>query len=219
MARQHVWFITGAGRGMGVDIAQAALAAGHAVVATGRDADRGRRRPSASTTNLLAVALDITDPAAAAGRRRRRRRAVRPHRRARQQRRQLLRRLLRGDQPRAVPRADGDELLRPAQRDPRRSCRSCAGSAPARSSPSPRPPASIGQEFCAAYAASKFALEGWMESLALRRGARSASTPWSSSPASSAPSCSSRAPRRSGRSCRSTTTPSAPRRPSRPGKA
>jgi NAD(P)-dependent dehydrogenase (short-subunit alcohol dehydrogenase family) len=34
---QQTWFITGAGRGMGVDIAQAALAAGHAVVATGRD--------------------------------------------------------------------------------------------------------------------------------------------------------------------------------------
>src|SRR3954470_1800684 len=33
-----VWLITGAGRGMGVDIARAALAAGHAVVATGRDA-------------------------------------------------------------------------------------------------------------------------------------------------------------------------------------
>ena len=32
-----VWFITGAGRGMGVDIAKAALAAGHAVVATGRN--------------------------------------------------------------------------------------------------------------------------------------------------------------------------------------
>jgi NAD(P)-dependent dehydrogenase (short-subunit alcohol dehydrogenase family) len=34
---QQTWFITGAGRGMGVDIAQAALAAADAVVATGRD--------------------------------------------------------------------------------------------------------------------------------------------------------------------------------------
>jgi NAD(P)-dependent dehydrogenase (short-subunit alcohol dehydrogenase family) len=33
MAGKRVWFITGAGRGMGVDIAQAALADGHAVVA------------------------------------------------------------------------------------------------------------------------------------------------------------------------------------------
>ena len=37
MANGKVWFITGAGRGMGVDIAKAALAAGNAVVATGRD--------------------------------------------------------------------------------------------------------------------------------------------------------------------------------------
>ena len=36
MTRKKVWLITGAGRGLGVDIAKAALAAGHAVVATGR---------------------------------------------------------------------------------------------------------------------------------------------------------------------------------------
>jgi NAD(P)-dependent dehydrogenase (short-subunit alcohol dehydrogenase family) len=35
---KKVWLITGAGRGLGVDIAKAALAAGHDVVATGRDA-------------------------------------------------------------------------------------------------------------------------------------------------------------------------------------
>jgi NAD(P)-dependent dehydrogenase (short-subunit alcohol dehydrogenase family) len=35
MTDRKVWFITGAGRGMGVDIAKAALAAGNAVVATG----------------------------------------------------------------------------------------------------------------------------------------------------------------------------------------
>jgi NAD(P)-dependent dehydrogenase (short-subunit alcohol dehydrogenase family) len=39
MADKKVWFITGAGRGMGVDIAQAALSAGHAVVATGRNTE------------------------------------------------------------------------------------------------------------------------------------------------------------------------------------
>jgi NAD(P)-dependent dehydrogenase (short-subunit alcohol dehydrogenase family) len=38
MTEKKVWFITGAGRGLGVDIAKAALSAGHAVVATGRDA-------------------------------------------------------------------------------------------------------------------------------------------------------------------------------------
>ncbi len=37
MTDNKVWFITGASRGMGVDIAKAALAAGHAVVATGRN--------------------------------------------------------------------------------------------------------------------------------------------------------------------------------------
>ena len=42
MTEKNVWFITGAGRGMGIDIAQAALAAGHSVVATGRDAVTGR---------------------------------------------------------------------------------------------------------------------------------------------------------------------------------
>lgn len=40
MNANPVWFITGAGRGMGIDITRAALAAGHRVVATGRDADR-----------------------------------------------------------------------------------------------------------------------------------------------------------------------------------
>ena len=37
---KKVWLVTGAGRGMGVDIAKAALAAGHAVVATGRNTEK-----------------------------------------------------------------------------------------------------------------------------------------------------------------------------------
>jgi NAD(P)-dependent dehydrogenase (short-subunit alcohol dehydrogenase family) len=41
MINKQVWFITGAGRGMGVDIAKAALSAGHAVVATGRNGTWG----------------------------------------------------------------------------------------------------------------------------------------------------------------------------------
>ncbi len=40
MNAKKVWFVTGAGRGMGVDIVKAALAAGHAVVATGRNTER-----------------------------------------------------------------------------------------------------------------------------------------------------------------------------------
>ena len=62
--KKNVWFITGAGRGLGIDIAQAALAAGHFVVATGRNADRVLTAIGADH-NLSAVALDITDPGAA----------------------------------------------------------------------------------------------------------------------------------------------------------
>lgn len=58
--QQKVWFITGAGRGMGIDIARAALAAGHAVVGTARDAHRVTAALG-EQENLLAVSLDITD--------------------------------------------------------------------------------------------------------------------------------------------------------------
>src|SRR6202167_1067061 len=56
-----VWLITGAGRGMGTDIAKAALAAGHAVVATGRDPERVAAAIGAHD-DLLAVKLDVTSP-------------------------------------------------------------------------------------------------------------------------------------------------------------
>jgi NAD(P)-dependent dehydrogenase (short-subunit alcohol dehydrogenase family) len=59
---RKVWFITGAGRGMGADIAQAALAAGHAVVATGRDTDRITAALGHSE-NVLPVKLDVTSRA------------------------------------------------------------------------------------------------------------------------------------------------------------
>jgi NAD(P)-dependent dehydrogenase (short-subunit alcohol dehydrogenase family) len=61
---KKVWFITGAGRGMGTDIARAALAAGHAVVATGRNPEKVAQAVG-ENENLLAVTLDVTDPAAA----------------------------------------------------------------------------------------------------------------------------------------------------------
>ena len=64
MSEKKVWFITGAGRGMGVDIAQAALAAGHAVVATARNAG-SVTAALGEHDDLLAVTLDVTDPAAA----------------------------------------------------------------------------------------------------------------------------------------------------------
>ena len=41
-AMTKTWLITGAGRGMGVEFARAALAAGHNVVATGRNPDTVR---------------------------------------------------------------------------------------------------------------------------------------------------------------------------------
>jgi NAD(P)-dependent dehydrogenase (short-subunit alcohol dehydrogenase family) len=56
-----VWFITGAGRGMGVDIAKAALASGYEVVATGRSTDKVAEALGKSD-NLLIVKLDITKP-------------------------------------------------------------------------------------------------------------------------------------------------------------
>ena len=57
-----VWLITGAGRGMGVDIAKAALAAGHKVVATGRNPDKVAQAVGESA-DLLVVKLDVTNPA------------------------------------------------------------------------------------------------------------------------------------------------------------
>src|SRR4029077_14550223 len=58
-SNKKIWFITGASRGMGVDFAKAALAAGHAVVASGRDRDRVSKALGQSN-DLLAVKLDVT---------------------------------------------------------------------------------------------------------------------------------------------------------------
>ncbi|MBY9074263.1 SDR family oxidoreductase [Nocardioides sp. WL0053] len=65
MSEKKVWFITGAGRGLGVDIAKAALVAGHAVVATARNAE-SVTEALGEHDDLLSVDLDVTDPAAAA---------------------------------------------------------------------------------------------------------------------------------------------------------
>jgi NAD(P)-dependent dehydrogenase (short-subunit alcohol dehydrogenase family) len=62
MVNKKVWFITGAGRGMGVDITRAALAAGNAVVATGRNTDTVAKAIGESD-DLLVVKLDVTSPA------------------------------------------------------------------------------------------------------------------------------------------------------------
>jgi NAD(P)-dependent dehydrogenase (short-subunit alcohol dehydrogenase family) len=64
MSAKKVWLITGAGRGLGVDIAKAALASGHQVVATGRNTDRVAAAVGKSA-DLLVVRLDITNAAEA----------------------------------------------------------------------------------------------------------------------------------------------------------
>jgi NAD(P)-dependent dehydrogenase (short-subunit alcohol dehydrogenase family) len=61
MTDKKVWFVTGAGRGMGVDIVKAALAAGHAVVATGRNPE-AVSRALGEANDLLVTKLDITRP-------------------------------------------------------------------------------------------------------------------------------------------------------------
>ena len=159
----NVWFITGAGRGMGVDIARSALAAGHSVVATGRDAERVRAAIGAHE-DLLTVALDITDQSAADA--------------AAQAAVDRFGRIdvlvnNAGNFYAGYFENISDEQLRaqmetnffgplnvtrsvlPVMRRQRSgqviTVTSAAGL--------------MGQEFCAAYAASKFALEGWMESL------------------------------------------------------
>jgi NAD(P)-dependent dehydrogenase (short-subunit alcohol dehydrogenase family) len=56
---KQVWIVTGAGRGMGVDFAKAALAAGNAVVATGRNTDAVRTAVG-EAEDLLVVKLDVS---------------------------------------------------------------------------------------------------------------------------------------------------------------
>jgi NAD(P)-dependent dehydrogenase (short-subunit alcohol dehydrogenase family) len=61
MTDKNVWFVTGAGRGMGVDIVKAALAAGHVVVATGRDTEAVAKAVG-EADQLLVSKLDVTRP-------------------------------------------------------------------------------------------------------------------------------------------------------------
>jgi len=159
----NVWLITGAGRGLGLDIAKAALAAGHKVVATGRNTDKVATAIGASE-NLLVVKLDVTSAAdakaaAQATLERFGRIDVLVNNAAsfyagyfeeltpEQMDRQLATSLL---GPMNVTRA-----FLPAMRQQRSgrivSISSTAGL--------------MGFEFCTAYSASKFGLDGWMEAL------------------------------------------------------
>jgi NAD(P)-dependent dehydrogenase (short-subunit alcohol dehydrogenase family) len=163
MTDSKVWFITGAARGMGIDFVHAALAAGHSVVATARDAERARTTLG-EHGNLLTVSLDITDPTAAEA--------------AAEAAVDRFGRIdvlvnnagnfyagyfenISPDQMRAQMETNFfgplnvTRAILPIMRRQRSgqviTVTSMAGL--------------IGQEFVAAYAASKFALEGWMESL------------------------------------------------------
>jgi NAD(P)-dependent dehydrogenase (short-subunit alcohol dehydrogenase family) len=62
VSNKKVWFITGASRGMGADFAKAALAAGYAVVASGRDTARVSTSLGQSN-DLMPVKLDVTSRA------------------------------------------------------------------------------------------------------------------------------------------------------------
>jgi NAD(P)-dependent dehydrogenase (short-subunit alcohol dehydrogenase family) len=64
MSGRKVWFITGAGRGMGIDFATVALAAGDAVVATGRN-PAAVAKALGQADDLLIVKLDVTSRAEA----------------------------------------------------------------------------------------------------------------------------------------------------------
>ena len=159
-----VFLITGAGRGLGADIARQALAAGHRVVGTGRRPERVLEALGGEQDNLLAAALDITDPAAAhsavqAAVERFGRIDVLVNNAANfyagyfeeisdaQLRRQIETNLF---GPMNVTRAVLPVMR--AQRDGHIiTVTSLAGV--------------IGQEFCVAYASAKFGLEGFMESL------------------------------------------------------
>ena len=59
---KKVWLITGAGRGMGADFARAALAAGHSVVASGRDRERVSKALGTSS-DCWPSTLDVTSHA------------------------------------------------------------------------------------------------------------------------------------------------------------
>jgi NAD(P)-dependent dehydrogenase (short-subunit alcohol dehydrogenase family) len=163
LADKRVWFITGAGRGMGVDIAQAALATGHAVVATGRNTE-AVDEALGEADDLLVVELDITSLASAEA-------AVQA----------AVDRFGRIDvlvnnagnfyagffeelTPEQIGRSLTTNLVGPmnvtrAVLPVMRKQRS--GSVVTITSTA----GIVGQEFCSAYAASKFGLEGWMESL------------------------------------------------------
>ena len=62
MKESKVWLITGASSGIGLQIAKAALATGNKVVATARDSDKVTKAIDSSADNLLVIKMDVTNP-------------------------------------------------------------------------------------------------------------------------------------------------------------
>ncbi|PSL23342.1 SDR family oxidoreductase [Chitinophaga ginsengisoli] len=62
MKESKVWLITGAGSGIGLEIAKAALAAGNKVVATGRDTSKVTKAIGNTADSVLVVKMDVTNP-------------------------------------------------------------------------------------------------------------------------------------------------------------
>jgi NAD(P)-dependent dehydrogenase (short-subunit alcohol dehydrogenase family) len=165
MNESKVWFITGASSGIGLEISKSALAAGHKVVATGRDPEKVSKSISETSEGLLVVKMDVTNTKEIEA-------AVKSavnkfttvdvlvnnagnfyagffeELSPRQMELQLATSLF---GPMNVTRA-----LLPVMRNKRSghiiTISSTAGL--------------VGYEYCAAYSASKFGLEGWMECLA-----------------------------------------------------
>ena len=61
MKKNKVWLITGASSGIGLEIAKSALATGHKVVATSRDTEKVSKSIGAASNNLLVVKMDVTN--------------------------------------------------------------------------------------------------------------------------------------------------------------
>jgi NAD(P)-dependent dehydrogenase (short-subunit alcohol dehydrogenase family) len=61
MVNNKVWFITGASSGIGLEIAKSALKAGNKVIATGRDTEKLSKSIGTASTNLLVAKMDVTN--------------------------------------------------------------------------------------------------------------------------------------------------------------
>jgi NAD(P)-dependent dehydrogenase (short-subunit alcohol dehydrogenase family) len=62
MSNEKTWLITGCSGGLGRELAQAVLAAGHRVVATARDAERLAALVQTYGERVRTIELDVTDP-------------------------------------------------------------------------------------------------------------------------------------------------------------